>query len=64
MAEQQEVIVVTKQPDDPVCTRISIGGVADIGYYFTYRGDLNEAIRIVELTLAKAKEIVAAGATT
>jgi hypothetical protein len=39
---------IIKEPDDKLCTRISIGGSEKIGgFYVTYRGDLEEVKRIL-----------------
>jgi len=31
---------VIKEEDDPICSRISMGGDPKIGYYLVYRGNL------------------------
>lgn len=46
-----EKIVIKKEPDDPLCTRVSAGGFPGVGYYLTYRGDEDEVIRILRLLL-------------
>ena len=43
-------IKIIKEPDDPLCTRVSIGGSEEVGgYYCTYRGDIAEVKRIINL---------------
>lgn len=44
-------VVIYKLPDDPVCTRVSSGGKDDIGYYCTYRGNRDDAIKVLETVL-------------
>lgn len=44
-------VVILKSKDDPIATRISIGGEPNVGYYCNYRGDLNEVRRILEIIL-------------
>lgn len=51
---------ILKQPDDPICNRLSIGGIKDKGCYITYRGDINTCVEILEEALAafkKAQEV-------
>ena len=38
---------VIKEPDDTLCTRISIGGDEAFGFYLTYRGDLEKVKKIM-----------------
>ena len=43
---------VIKEPDDKLCTRVSIGGSEEIGgYYCTYRGDIGKVKRILKLVV-------------
>jgi hypothetical protein len=44
--------VVDKKPDDPICPRISVGGIKGEGGYVTFRGDPVECNRL----LIKASE--------
>lgn len=48
-------VKIVKKPDDPLCTRVSMGGTLEIGYYFVYRGSLADAAKI----LAACQEAVA-----
>lgn len=49
-------VVITKKPNDPLCTRVSIGGSDRLGHYFVYRGKLEEAIKVAEKALEAAKK--------
>lgn len=50
-------IKVKRYPRDPFAIRVSIGGREDTGYYCVYRGTREEAIRCIELALAKLQTI-------
>jgi hypothetical protein len=41
-------IKVTKEPDDPICPRASIGGTKEIGYYCIYRGEATAILNILK----------------
>lgn len=47
--------VVIKKPNDPMGTRISIGGMEG-ACYFVYRGSLKDAIATTEKALEAAKK--------
>ena len=40
--------VVTKEADDPLCLRVSIGGTKKDGYYLVFRGDINMVKDMIE----------------
>jgi hypothetical protein len=44
-------VTVRKAPDDPTCTRVSVGGTMKIGYYCTYRGSVQDSIECLENAL-------------
>lgn len=51
---------VSREPDDPLALRASIGGTPEMGYYLVFRGDpekvremLHEVVAIVDDELAK-----------
>jgi hypothetical protein len=55
----------SREPDDLLdvpglgsrnVVRISIGGHDDVGYYFKFRGDPAEVLKIMEITLEAAKQ--------
>lgn len=48
-------IEVRKAPDDPACTRVSVGGNVKIGYYCTYHGTVDDSIDCLELALVALK---------
>lgn len=37
--ENGRITKIIKEPDDPLCLRVSIGGTPKTGYYLVYRGD-------------------------
>lgn len=51
-----EIKLIQKETD-PICTRVSIGGKAEIGYYGVYRGGLDEAIECVEIVLKELRRV-------
>lgn len=51
-------IKIMKEPDDPKCLRVSMGGSKKDGYYLVFRGDISEIEEMVEEThkaITKAK---------
>jgi len=48
-------IRITKEENDPICLRASIGGKAEEGFYITYRGD-RQAILTMLRTVVSAFE--------
>ena len=46
-------VVIIKEPDDPGCLRVSMGGNTDTGYYLVYRGDLADIKSMVSLLNSK-----------
>jgi hypothetical protein len=44
-------VAILKSETDPLCTRISIGGNAETGYYCNYRGYKDDVYRILEIIL-------------
>lgn len=53
---------ITREPADPMATRISLGGVKQVGYYLTFRAeDPAEVIPILEAMLEEYKLQLAAG---
>lgn len=46
---RKKIIKIIKEKDDPICPRISAGGLESIGYYIVYRGDIKEIKRIFKL---------------
>lgn len=47
----EPIITVVKQADDPLALRISCGGRPDVGYYCTYRGNLEECKLVMRVIL-------------
>ncbi len=45
-------VQISKAPSDPICARVSLGGLKDRGYYCTYRGSRDDAIEILKQSLA------------
>lgn len=43
---------VIKKPSDPIATRISAGGIPTVGNYCVYRGNIKEAIGILQEAIA------------
>lgn len=55
-------IKISKDANDPICLRASIGGREGEGYYLLYRGDEHEVIACIEAVLAAMKHSVQVGA--
>lgn len=53
----EPIIRIIKAPDDPQAFRISCGGRPDVGYYATYRGDL-ESCKLVMRLILKAMDTI------
>ena len=49
-------IKIIKEKDDPICTRVSIGGKEELGFYGVYRGEIEDAINCVEIVLKELKK--------
>lgn len=41
-------VKLVKEADDPLCTRVSMGGTEEIGYYVVYRGKLVDVLKVFE----------------
>lgn len=50
-------IKVIQGPADPVCSRVSLGGNEDVGYYAVYRGDLDACVVATEHALEAMKRL-------
>lgn len=37
-------VKIIKEPTDPICLRVSMGGTKKVGYYLVFRGDNMEDI--------------------
>lgn len=48
-------VKITKEPDDPLCLRASIGGWAGQGYYLVYRGRAELIVPMLERVLEALK---------
>lgn len=46
---------------DPICTRVSVGGNEEIGYYCVYRGSLKASITALQKALAEMQKVHASG---
>lgn len=51
-----QLVRIIKSPDDPMCLRISAGGLHDKGYYINYRGNLKDIELALETILKAVKE--------
>jgi len=51
-----EEVYVTKEKDDPIAIRVSVGGRPSLGYYAVYRGSIKQAIEVMETCLKALKE--------
>lgn len=38
-------VKIIKEPTDPICLRVSMGGTKKVGYYLVFRGDSMEDIQ-------------------
>ncbi len=54
-------IKVMRAPADPICTRVSLGGSAQLGYYCTFRGSMEQSIAALRLALAEMENIKLSG---
>ena len=41
-------IEIMKEADDPICTRASIGGTEEMGYYCVYRNEKEKVIKMLK----------------
>lgn len=57
-------VTIQKNPDDPICPRISMGGTPQIGYYLTFRGEPLDIILMLDRCTEALKEHVAQGGKT
>lgn len=55
--EDKPIVKIIKQPDDPLAIRVSAGGRPDIGYYCSYRGDLEDCRMVLEIILDSIKSV-------
>ncbi len=52
------MIAVTREPDDPLAYRVSIGGgktAGDGNYYLVFRGDPEEVLAMLEAVVDEAR---------
>ncbi len=49
-------IELIQKPTDPICTRASIGGSPEIGFYCIFRGDKPQVIECLEAILKGLKD--------
>jgi hypothetical protein len=54
-------IALTRQPDDALALRASVGGDPTIGYYLIFRGDPETVVKMLEKVTAIAKEALPRG---
>lgn len=54
-------VKLTQAAPDPICTRVSIGGNTELGFYCVYRGSIGSAITATEAALDKMKATFHAG---
>lgn len=52
-------VTVRKLPDDPLCLRASLGGLSEMGFYLSYRGDGMRVRELLEAALSALKESLA-----
>ncbi len=45
-------VTVSRGPRDPICTRVSVGGNEEMGYYCTFRGSVNDSVDALRASLA------------
>lgn len=57
-SDRRETVVVKALPTDPICTRVSAGGQAGVGYYIHYRGDLASVLEVLVATAAAITELL------
>jgi hypothetical protein len=48
-------VTIQHLPDDPMCLRISIGGIEEKGFYCVFRGNQDEVISALEKVLLVLK---------
>lgn len=51
-----EKVKIIKEQDDPICTRVSVGGRDNVGYYCVYRGNIGHAIACLEKAIEALKQ--------
>jgi hypothetical protein len=54
-------VKIIKEPDDPICPRMSAGGTDAIGYYLVYRGDPLLVLQILDTVTQSLRAVVATG---
>ncbi len=54
-------VTIQRNPDDPICPRISMGGKPEIGYYLTFRGDPLDIALMLEACAEAFKEKLSSG---
>ena len=42
---------IIKEETDPICTRISLGGSEETGYYCVYRGERDDVEKILAIAI-------------
>jgi hypothetical protein len=48
-------VVITREPDDPLALRASIGGTPQLGYYLTFRGDPEKVVAMLRNVMVCAE---------
>lgn len=58
IGKKKTKIIVSREPTDPICMRVSIGGKRDVGFYITVRGDdLEEIKELIKETLEALNKV-------
>jgi len=55
--EMRTTVKISKEEDDPMALRVSWGGKTDFGFYFVFRGNLNEIKNLLRQTLDGIKNL-------
>lgn len=50
-------ITVRRLPDDPLCTRVSLGGTSQTGYYCLFRGNQKDVLTLLSLAATAMKNV-------
>jgi hypothetical protein len=51
-------VKIVKHANDPICPRVSAGGNGATGFYFVYRGDIDEIMLLLTVVLTALREAV------
>jgi len=54
-------VKIMQNPDDPLCPRISAGGVKALGYYLVYRGHPKIILEILKRITEELEKDIASG---